>query len=114
MEATLAELAEATDHPTAELDAILESMANKGLVMDLPYAGTRYFLLMPGLIGFMELTFMRQRGDLPLERLARLMTDYLHEQGRAGQAHERFGSRYPIARALVYEEQIPVSSRITP
>ncbi len=114
MEATLEELCEATGIPAAELDAILESMANKGLVMDLPYAGTTYYLLMPGLIGFMEFTFMRQRGDLPVERLARLMTEYLHEQGREGQAGEFFGSRTQIARALVYDEHIPVSSRITP
>ncbi len=84
MEATLEELCKATGIPAAELDAILESMANKGLVMDLPYAGTTYYLLMPGLIGFMEFTFMRQRGDLPVERLARLMTEYLHEQGPRG------------------------------
>ncbi|MEA3277278.1 MAG: 4Fe-4S ferredoxin [Pseudomonadota bacterium] len=114
MEATLDELCKATDMPAAELDTILESMANKGLVMDLPYAGTSYYLLMPGLIGFMEFTFMRQRGDLPLRRLARLMTEYLHEQGRDGQAGEFFGCRTPIARALVYDEHIPVSSRITP
>ncbi len=114
METSLAELCEATGIPAAELDAILESMANKGLVMDLPYAGTTYYLLMPGLIGFMEFTFMRQRGDLPLERLARLMSEYLRDQGREGQAGEFFGSRYPIARTLVYDEHIPVTSRITP
>ena len=114
MEATLEELCEATGIPAVELDAILESMANKGLVMDLPYAGTTYYLLMPGLIGFMEFTFMRQRGDLPVERLARLMTEYLHEQGPEGQAGEFFGSRTQIARTLVYDEHIPVSSWITP
>jgi NAD-dependent dihydropyrimidine dehydrogenase PreA subunit len=114
MEATLEELCASTDISVAELDVILESMANKGLVMDLPYAGTTYFLLMPGLIGFMEFTFMRQRADLPIERLARLMSEYLHEQGREGQAGEFFGSRTPIARALVYDDHIPVTSRITP
>ncbi len=113
MEATLDELSNATGIAIAELDGILESMTNKGLVMDLPYAGTQYYLLMPGLIGFMEFTFMRSREDLPKEKLARLMSEYLHEQGRNGQAGEFFGSRYPLARALVYEEQIPVSSRIT-
>jgi len=114
METTLEELCEATGIRAGELDAILESMANKGLVMDLPYAGKNFYLLMPGLIGFMEFTFMRQRGDLPVERLACLMSEYLHEQGRGGQAGEFFGSRTQIARALVYDEQIPVSSRITP
>jgi len=63
MEATLEEFCESTGMPAPELDAILESMANKGLVMDLPYAGNSYYLLMPGLIGFMEFTLMRQRGD---------------------------------------------------
>ena len=114
METTLEELCEATGSPASELDAILESMANKGLVMDLPYGGTTYYLLMPGLIGFMEFTFMRQRGDLPVERLARLMTENLHEKGPGGQAGEFFGSRTQIARALVHDEHIPVSARITP
>ena len=40
MEATLEELCEATGIPAVELDAIVKSMANKGLVMNLPYAGT--------------------------------------------------------------------------
>jgi len=89
-------------------------MANKGLVMDLPYGGERCYLLMPRLIGFMEFTFMRRRADLPMERLARLLSDYLREQGRGGQAEELFGSRHPLARTLFDSEHIPVSSRITP
>jgi NAD-dependent dihydropyrimidine dehydrogenase PreA subunit len=113
-EATREELAELTGIPAAELDAILESMAGKGLVMDLPYGGETYYLLVPGLIGFMEFTFMRRRTDLPMPELARLMTDYLHERGRAGQAAEFFGSRTPLTRALVYEDRIPVESRVTP
>ena len=112
MEATLAELAEATGIAAAELDGILESMANKGLVMDLPYAGETYYMLMPGLIGFFEFTFMRRRTDLPVQRVAELMTEYLQE--RDGQAREFFGGNTPIGRAVVDEEQIPVSSRITP
>jgi NAD-dependent dihydropyrimidine dehydrogenase PreA subunit len=113
MEAALEELCTATAIPAEELDGILESMANKGLVMDLPYNGTSYYLLMPGLIGFMEVTFMQQRGDLPVEHLARLMTEYLQEKGPEGEASEFFGSRYQLTCALVNEEQILVSSRIT-
>jgi NAD-dependent dihydropyrimidine dehydrogenase PreA subunit len=114
MEATLPELAKATGIVEAELDGILESMANKGLVMDLPYAGTTYYMLIPGLIGFFEMTFMRSRADLPMERVAQLMTEYLNEPDGGGQAREFFGSRTQIARALVDGQQIPVSSRITP
>ena len=51
--------------PDVELGPVLESMANKGLVMDMPYGDATYYLLMPGLIGFMEFSFIRRRADLP-------------------------------------------------
>jgi NAD-dependent dihydropyrimidine dehydrogenase PreA subunit len=115
-EATLDELQGLAGLPADALLDTLESMADKGLVMDLPYAGTVYYLLVPGLIGFMEFSFMRRRKDLPVDlplpELARLMSEYLHEKGRAGQAREFFGGPTPLTRALVYEEHIPVSSRI--
>jgi NAD-dependent dihydropyrimidine dehydrogenase PreA subunit len=112
-EATLTEIAELTDIASPELESILESMADKGLVMDMDYGGTTYYLLVPGLIGFMEFTFMRRRTDLPMADLARLMSQYLGERGRAGQAGEFFGSPTQLTRALVYEDRIPVTSRIT-
>lgn len=112
-EATLEELAGLTGLAHEQLLPVLERMADKGLVMDMPFAGKTYYLLVPGLIGFMEFTFMRRRSDLPLDDLARLMSEYLEENGKAGQAGEFFGSRSQLTRALVYEEQIPVSSQIT-
>ena len=107
-ESTLPELVRATGLEASTLAPILEGMADKGLVMDMPYAGTTYYLLMPGLIGFFEFTFMKRRADLPLERLAVLMRDYLHES----QGAEFFGSRTQLTRALAYEEHIPVTSEI--
>jgi NAD-dependent dihydropyrimidine dehydrogenase PreA subunit len=112
-EATLDELAGRTGLPPEELDGILESMANKGLVMDLPVGDRTYYLLVPGLIGFMEFSFMRDRGDLPQAELARLMSEYLRERGKDGQAGEFFGGKWPLTRALVYEDRIPVQTRIT-
>jgi ferredoxin len=112
-EATIGELAGLTGKPEPELLDILESMANKGLVMDLPYNGVTYYLLMPGLIGFMEFTFMRNRSDLPMKKLAELMTEYLYEQGPDGQAKEFFGSKTQLTRALPYKEHIPTHSQIT-
>jgi ferredoxin len=92
-------------------------MANKGLVMDLPYGGTTYYLLVPGLIGFMEFTFMRRNPILteqvPLAELATLMTEYLRENGREGQGGEFFGSTTQLTRALVHPDRIPVTSSIT-
>jgi len=112
-EATLEELCLLTNMEPAILQPLLESMANKGLVMDMPYSGTIYYLLMPGLIGFMEFTFMRKRTDLPMKKLAGLMTEYLLESGPEGQAGEFFGSKTQLTRALVYKEHIPTDSQIT-
>ena len=107
-EATLAELVRATGLEVTELSPVLETMADKGLVMDMPYAGTTYYLLMPGLIGFFEFTFMKHRSDLPMTRLSTLMREYLKES----QAEEFFGSETQLTRALAYEEHIPVTSEI--
>jgi ferredoxin len=108
-EATLLELVRLTKITEAELLPLLDGMANKGLVMDMPYSGEVYYLLLPGLIGFFEFTFMKNRSDLPLERLALLMREYLEES----QAKEFFGSKTPLTRTLLYEEHIPVTSEVT-
>ena len=108
-EATLSELASATGIPGQELLPVLDRMADKGLVMDMPYSGEVYYLLMPGLIGFFEFTFMKNRSDLPLPKLAQLMREYLEES----QAAEFFGSKTQLTRSLVYEEHVPVTSEVT-
>lgn len=113
-EATLNELCKRTGWDQIRLSATLEQMANKGLVMDLSYADTTYYLLMPGLIGFFEFTFMKQRADLPAAELAQLMTEYLYEDPQQGQAREFFGSKTQLTRSLPYEEHIPVDSSVTP
>ncbi|MDH5541755.1 MAG: 4Fe-4S ferredoxin [Nitrospinota bacterium] len=112
-EATLPELINVTDMPEDELLPILERMADKGLIMDMPYSGTTYYLLMPGLIGFMEFTFMKSRVDLPMAKLAKLMTEYLSGNSKDGMANEFFGSSTQLTRSLVYEDKIPVTSEIT-
>ncbi len=110
-ESTINELKRATAMDQDKLLTILDGMADKGLVMDLQYGKTTYYLLMPGLIGFFEFTFMKQRADLPVVELARLMTEYLYDD--KGQAQEFFGSATQLTRSLPYEEHIPVSSVIT-
>ncbi len=110
-EATIEELSRYTKLPEVELKPILERMAEKGLLMDFPFGDKVYYLLLPGFIGFFEFTFMKNRTDLPMEKLAKLMTEYLHDD--KGQAKEFFGSKTQLTRALVYENKIPVTSTIT-
>ncbi len=111
-EATLPELCHAVKMSEEDLLPILESMADKGLIMDLPYNNTIYYLLMPGTIGFIEFTFMKHHPDLPLDKIAILMEEYLTDYEN-GHAKEFFGSKTPLTRSLVYEDHIPVSSVIT-
>src|SRR5210317_1598324 len=71
-EATIKELVRATGWERERLEARLDKMADKGLVMDVTYGSKTFYLLMPGLIGFFEFTFMKQRQDLPVAELAQL------------------------------------------
>jgi len=116
-EATVEELGELARLGAPALQDVLESTADKGLVMDMAYGDKTYYLLVPGLIGFMEFTFMRRSlkltAPVPLADLAQLMSDYMHENGRSGQAAEFFGSPTQLTRALVHPERIPVASSVT-
>jgi ferredoxin len=112
-EATMKELERATGWSSDRLEPVLESMANKGLVMDLHYGRRNYYLLLPGLIGFFELTFMKQRQDLPIKELAQLMHEYLFEDPQDAMGNEMFASQTTLTRSLTYEEHIPVSSEVT-
>jgi ferredoxin len=111
-ETTSEELAARTKIEVKELLPKLEQMANKGLVVDTPCEDTTYWMLMPGLIGFFEFTFMKRRTDIPMAEVAKLMREYLHEV-RPGQAEEFFGSATQLTRALTYEDKIPLSSQVT-
>lgn len=113
-EASLKELMRATGWQEEKLEQVLEKMADKGLVMDLVYKKRTYYLLMPGLIGFFEFTFMKQRQDLPVEELAQLMHEYLFEDPDNKMGREMFASTTPLTRSLPYEEHIPVESVVTP
>jgi NAD-dependent dihydropyrimidine dehydrogenase PreA subunit len=111
-EATIRELVRATGWEKERLEARLDEMADKGLVMDVTYDGKAFYLLMPGLIGFFEFTFMKQRQDLPVAELAQLMHEYLLGDPKQEMGREFFSSKTPLTRSLVYEEHIPVSSNV--
>ncbi|RKZ95291.1 MAG: 4Fe-4S ferredoxin, partial [Gammaproteobacteria bacterium] len=111
-EATIKELVRATGWEKEQLEARLDKMADKGLVMDVTYGDKTFYLLMPGLIGFFELTFMKQRQDLPVAELAQLMHDYLLGDPEQEMGREFFSSKTPLTRSLVYEQHIPVSSNV--
>ncbi len=54
------ELSRLTKNPAEELPGrCWRRWPTRGWVMDMPYGGEVYYLLLPGLIGFFEMTFMK-------------------------------------------------------
>jgi len=88
-----------------ELLHILENMAPKGLVLDLPLQDGTYYMLAPMMVGFFEFTFMRVREEIDMKELAELFTLYIETPGVW---EEFFGEgNTKLVRSMVYESLIP-------
>jgi len=87
-----------------ELQGILESMANKGLLLDLQRRDSIYYMLSPMVVGFFEYTFMRVRDSVDMKALAELFESYFQ---RAEVRDEFFSADTQMFRALAYESLIP-------
>ena len=86
------------------LEAKLERMAEKGLVLDFETNGIRFYMLAPTVIGFFEFTFMRLHKDLPNKKLADLLSAYMFEDSTF--AKNAFRASTQIGRALVHENTL--------
>ncbi len=102
----LDKIADATGYKQDELRKMLDDMANKGLVLDLPRRDGTYYMLAPMVVGFFEYTFMRVREDINMKELAELFERYFQSDGVQ---EEIFGSDTKMFKALVYENLIPVA-----
>ncbi len=100
----LDQIARRTDLPLTALEARLDGMCNKGLVMDLvhPKTGEVRYYLAPPVVGFFEFSMMRTHQDYPKQRLAELLDAYAHQDRTF--ADEVFGGETVVGRALVREE----------
>ncbi len=104
------EIKELTGIPDEKLRSILDSMASKGLVIDIERKNTTYYMLAPVVVGFFEYSMMRV--DFPdLSKLAQLFDHYFQDREVA---EEIFGSDTKMFRSLVYEKYIPelISSEV--
>ncbi|MDR7867467.1 MAG: 4Fe-4S binding protein [Sporomusaceae bacterium] len=101
---TIDKLAALTGLPETELAPLLENMASKGLVVDIPRRDKVLYSLSPLVVGFFEYTFMRTGGPLPLSELAGLFERYHHERGVA---EEFFGADTKVFQTWAYESAIP-------
>jgi Pyruvate/2-oxoacid:ferredoxin oxidoreductase delta subunit len=86
------------------LEAKLERMAEKGLVLDFESKEKRFYMLAPTVIGFFEFTFMRLHKDLPNEKLADLLSTYMEDPRFADNA---FRAETQIGRTIAHEKALP-------
>ena len=100
---TLEKLAARLALPAAELEARLEPMCDRGVVLDLvnPRDGKRSYLLAPPVVGFFEYSLMRANDSIPKKRMAEALSAYTH--GDPAFAREAFGKDTVIGRALAHE-----------
>jgi len=89
-----------------QLKVILDGMAEKGLVLDIPRKDTFYYMLVPMVVGFFEYTFMRVQDNVKLKDLAELFQSYFNNK----EVRDEFsGNDTKMMRTLVYESLIPVA-----
>ncbi|MFZ5597630.1 MAG: ATP-binding protein [Bacillota bacterium] len=105
---TIDKISQKTGMPEEELLQHLESMAQKGLVVDIHRKGTTYYWLSPAVVGWFEYTFMRVNDSLPMKELAVLFNQYHHEKGVA---EEFFGADTKMFHVWPYESRIPAGVR---
>ncbi|MEQ8236323.1 MAG: 4Fe-4S dicluster domain-containing protein [Syntrophomonadaceae bacterium] len=102
----LEQIAAAVGMSPEEIKPVLEGMADKGLVIDMPRRDTSFYMLAPMVIGFFEYTFMRARDEIAMKELAELFNSYFKNPEAI---EELSGIDTRMMRTLVYERLIPAA-----
>lgn len=104
-------LAKKTGIEVEKLTAMLEDMANRGVVFAKAKPGgeNRYSLL-PTIPGLFEFPFMRPERQPQVKELGRLWEQYHHE----GMGDSHAGSPTPQMRVIPVQETIPMTSEVLP
>ncbi len=97
-----------------EVESLLESMADKGLVTTRESEGVRAYTLIPLLPGTFEIQLMKGETDDRAKELARLFQDYFDATRQAERPAPRTYSAVPFARVITVEEEIPAGVEIHP
>lgn len=103
---TLSKISTITGIEEDKLRIILDNMANKGLVLDIPRKDIIYYMLAPMVVGFFEYTFMRTGEQVKLKELAELFESYFNSDGGFKAIA---GIDTKVMRNLVYENVIPIA-----
>jgi ferredoxin len=88
--------------------ALLEAMANKGLVFAREKGGEMAYALLPLVPGIFELQFMTARTDPKARALAKLFDDYYF----SGWGEKGFGMKTAVARTIPIQRELPVGQEV--
>jgi ferredoxin len=101
--ASLRRVSRVTGMEENRLLPLLESLASKGLVMDLEVAGEYRYTVSPMVIGIFEFTMMRSDGEPDFKRLAGLFHDYMTSRDSMSAANFSHGERVSFMRTLPHQ-----------
>jgi len=97
-----------------EVESLLETMANKGLVFCGERDGVRFYNLMALAVGIFEMQFMKGEVSDRARKLARVFEDYANALQKLAAAAPPSSAGFPAARVLTVEKEIPASTEIHP
>jgi electron transport complex protein RnfB len=106
----LGSIAQRTGRDEGELQAMLEIMADKGLVFAREKQGKMRYNLLPLVPGIFEAQFMKGEVSPEKKRIAELFDMYYYE----GWGKASFTSKTALARVMMVEEEIPRVEEVLP
>lgn len=109
---TLSRIAKLVKKPEAAVRVVLESLADKGLVIDIAPNGETFYMVSPIVIGLFEFTMMRTDPDVDHKRAAELFQNCMLEDGALFAANFPEGSRMSVMRTLPHETAVRPESYV--
>ena len=112
-----ADIASSTGRDVAEVERLIDSMCNKGLVIGRPRGGVEVYSLLQILPGIFEYQFMKGEVNDRTRKLARLFEDYQNLVYDLADQAVKQGTKieaFPFARVVAVEEEISAGTAIQP
>lgn len=108
-EVTLEEICKIVNKEVSAVLPILESLADKGTVVDYKIEDKKHFwVLTPSIIGFVEFSLMKERTNVDQKDIAELIKKY-----ESTLFHEVFGSKTQLTRVMLNMD-VPTDSTVRP
>jgi Na+-translocating ferredoxin:NAD+ oxidoreductase RNF subunit RnfB len=105
-------IAKITQYKEDRLQKILQSLCEKGLVMDVFLRGKYYYMTSPLVIGVFEFTMMRTGGDLDTKAWAKLFHDYMSGDDAFLTQNFKEGTKISVMRALPHEGTVAETDHV--